>query len=99
MLEGIFRNLNCEGRGIKINDCWLSNLRFTDDIVLTSGDIKDLKQMVKDLCKERKRLGLSVNISKTKLMTDGNIDEFVVNGCKIDRFFKYKYVPRIDASV
>lgn len=40
----------------------LNNLCFADDIVFISNNLKDLKIMAEDQCRESKKAGLSVNI-------------------------------------
>ncbi len=37
----VFRKMNWEEKGIKINGQWMSNLRFADDIVLISQNVEE----------------------------------------------------------
>ena len=64
-LESIFRRLNWEKKGVKIDGEFLSNLRFADDIFLCTETPQELQQMLQEL-------GLKMNIAKTKVMVVDN---------------------------
>ena len=59
-----------EKQGIRIDGSYLNNLRFADDIVLISRDVSQLKEMLEQLNNEAKKVGLRMNLSKTKIMSD-----------------------------
>ena len=67
-LESIFRRLNWENKGVKIDGEYLSNLRFADDIFLCTETPQELQQMLQELSDESRRMGLKTNIAKTKVM-------------------------------
>ena len=67
-LEEVFKLLDWEGLGVRINGEYLSNLRFADDIVLFSNNGDELQQMIEDLNRESVRIGLKMNMQKTKIM-------------------------------
>ena len=46
-LESIFRRLNWENKGVKIDGEFLSNLRFADDIFLCTETPQELQQMIR----------------------------------------------------
>ena len=48
-LEGIFRELDWERKGLNINGEYLNHLRFANDIILISETAEDLQEMVSDL--------------------------------------------------
>lgn len=56
VLETVFRRLDWENKGIKINGEYLSHLRFADDIVVFAENASDLQDMVSDLTRHRKML-------------------------------------------
>lgn len=70
-LQEIFKRVEFEGKGIKIQGENLSNLKFADDIVLFSDSVKELQEMIKLLNDEGKKDGMKLNKAKTKIM--GNI--------------------------
>ena len=72
-LEYIFRNINWDTKGININEETLHRLKFADDIVLISDNLKNAKSMLDDLHKECIKCGLRINMSKTKLMCNPKI--------------------------
>lgn len=70
VLEMIFRNLEWERYGLNINGTNLNHLRFADDIILFSENPDDLETMLQQLSNESAKVGLSMNTSKTKAMTN-----------------------------
>ena len=71
-LESVFRRLNWENKGVKIDGEFLSNLRFADDIFLCTETPQELQQMLQELSDESRRMGLKMNIAKTKVMVVDN---------------------------
>ena len=69
-LEDIFKQLDWNGYGININGQRLHHLRYADDIVLFSHTKEELQTMLEDLGKQASRVGLRMNYSKTKTMTN-----------------------------
>ena len=51
-LESIFRRLNWETQGVKIDGKFLSNIRFADDIFLCTETPQELQQMLQELSKK-----------------------------------------------
>ena len=66
-LESIFRRLNWENKGVKIDGEFLSNIRFADDIFLCTETPQVLQQMLQELSDESRQMGLKMNITKTKV--------------------------------
>ena len=81
-LESIFRRLNWENKGVKIGGEFISSLRFADYIVLCTETAQEIKQMLQELSDESMRLGLKMNIAKTKMMvvdnTPINVDNVMI---------------------
>ena len=71
-LESIFRRLNWENKGEKIDGEFLSNLRFADDIFLRTETPQELQHMLQELSDESRQMGLKMNITKTKVMVVDN---------------------------
>ena len=90
-LESIFRRLNWEHKGVKIDGEFLSNLRFADDIFLCTETPQELQQMLQELSDESRRMGLKMNIAKTKVMVVDNTP-ININNVLIENFQGYVYL-------
>ena len=55
--------------GIKIAGRNISNLRYADDTTLKAESKKELKSLLMKVKKESQKVGLKLNIQKTKIMT------------------------------
>ena len=67
-LEGIFRRLDWDRKGININSDHLSHLCFADDIVLITNNAEELEEMLNELNKESNNIRLTINMKKTKVI-------------------------------
>jgi hypothetical protein len=72
-MEDMIRTLNWEGRGININGEYISHLQFADDIVIMAETLKDLQLMLNDLADSSARIGLQMNLDKTKVMLNEHV--------------------------
>ncbi|RVE40503.1 hypothetical protein evm_014848 [Chilo suppressalis] len=72
-LEDIFKLLDWKGRGININGEYLSHLRFADDVVLMAETLEDLNTMLEDLSSASQKVGLKMNMEKTKIMSNAHV--------------------------
>ena len=68
VLEDIFRRLNWEDRGVKINEKRLNHLRFADDIMTISETAEETEVMLTELNTESKKDGMKMHMGKTKVM-------------------------------
>ncbi|GBP88546.1 Retrovirus-related Pol polyprotein from type-2 retrotransposable element R2DM; Endonuclease [Eumeta japonica] len=71
-LEMIFRNLDWNKNGLNINDENLNHLRFADDLILFAECPIKLEQMLQQLSNQSIIARLSMNTSKTKIMTNAS---------------------------
>uniref|UniRef100_A0A914XE14 Reverse transcriptase domain-containing protein n=1 Tax=Plectus sambesii TaxID=2011161 RepID=A0A914XE14_9BILA len=71
-LQLAFERVNWQGKGININGQHLNHLRFANDIILISHSYIQLQRMAKDLQRQAKGIGLKINVSKSKLVTNQN---------------------------
>ena len=73
--ECIMRNAGLEEAqaGIKIAGRNLNNLRYADDTTLMAESEKELKNHLMKVKEESEKVGLKLNIQKTKIMTSGPI--------------------------
>ena len=59
--------------GIKIAGRNINNLRYTDDTTLMAENEEELKSLLMKVKGESEKVGLKLNIQKTKIMTFGPI--------------------------
>ena len=50
-------------------DCWRNNLRYADDTTLIAENEEELKNLLKKVKVESEKVGLKLNIQKTKTLT------------------------------
>ena len=54
--------------GIKIAERSINNLRYTDDSILMAESKEELKSLLMKVKEESEKVGLKLNIQKTKIM-------------------------------
>ena len=59
--------------GIKIARRNINNLRYADDTTLTAESEEELKRLLMKVKEESEKVGLKLNIQKTKIMASGPI--------------------------
>ena len=65
--------------GIKIAGGSINNLRYTDDIILMAESKKGLKSLLMKVKEEREKVGLKLNIKKTKIMASSPITSWQID--------------------
>lgn len=96
VLEMIFRNLDWTNKGLNINGENLSHLRFADDLILFSENPKTLETMLQQLAKESEKAGLSMNLTKTKVMSNSSQTEpITINNETIEYVREYVYLGQL----
>ena len=66
--------------GIKIAGRNISNLRNADDTTLTADSKKELKSLLMKVKEESEKVGLKLNIQKTKIMASSPITSWQIDG-------------------
>ena len=66
--------------GIKIVGININNLRYADDTSLMAEREKELKSLLMKVKKESEKVGLKLNIQKTKIMASGPITSWEIDG-------------------
>ena len=66
--------------GIKIAGRNINNLRYADDTTLMGEGKEELKILLMKLKEETKKVGLKLNIQKTKIMASGPITSWQIDG-------------------
>ena len=76
------RNGGLEGAqaGIKIARRTINNLRYADDTALMAESEEELKSLLMKVKEESEKVGLKLNIQKTKIMASGPITSWEING-------------------
>ena len=64
---------------IKIAGRNINNLRYADDIILMA-ESEELKSLLMKVKEESEKVGLKLNIQKTKLMASGPITSWQIDG-------------------
>ena len=73
--------------GIKIARRNINNLRYADDITLMAESEDKLKRLLMKVKEESEKVGLKVNIQKTKIMESGLITLWQIDGETVADFF------------
>ena len=66
--------------GIKISGKNINNLRYADDTTLMGESEEELKSLLMKVKEENEKVGLKLNIQKTKIMASGPITSWQVMG-------------------
>ena len=66
--------------GIKIAGRNINNLRYADDTTLMAESEEDLKSLLMKVKEESEKVGLKLNIQKTKIMASGPITSWEIDG-------------------
>ena len=78
----IMRNAGLEETqaGIKIDGRNINNLRYADDNTLMAEGEEELKNLMMKMKEENEKVGLQLNIQKTKVMASGPITSWQIDG-------------------
>ena len=66
--------------GIKIDRRNINNLRYADDTTLMAESGEELKSLLMKVKVESEKVGLKLNIQKTKIMASGSITSWQIDG-------------------
>ena len=70
--------------GVRIGGRKINNLRYADDTTLLAESKADLLQLLEKVKQQSIKAGLHLNFKKTKVMATEDLDEFLLDGKKID---------------
>ena len=62
----------------------INNLRYADDSTLMAESEEELKSLLMKVKEESKKVGLKLNIQKTKIMASGLITSWEIDGETVD---------------
>jgi len=66
--------------GIRIVGININNLRYADDTTLMAESEEELKSLLRKVKEESEKVGLNLNIQKTKIMASGPITTWEIYG-------------------
>ena len=66
--------------GIKIAGRCINNLRYADDTTLMAESEEELKSLLMKVKEDGEKVGLKLNIQKTKIMASGPITSWQIDG-------------------
>ena len=75
--------------GIKIAGRNIDNLRYADDITLMAESEEELKSLLMKVKEENEKVGLKLNIQKTKIMASSPITSWEIDGETVETVSDY----------
>ena len=76
-----------EQAGIKIASRNIKNLRYAEDITIMAESEEELKSLLIKVREESEKVGLKVNIQKTKIMASSPITSWQIDGEQCQTLF------------
>ena len=94
LTEYVMRNTGLEEAqaGIKIAGRNIKNLRYADDTTLMAETEEELKSLLMKVKEESKKVGLKLNIQKTKIMASGPITSWEIDGETVETVSDFIYL-------
>ena len=82
--------------GIKIAGRNINNLRYADDTTLMAESEEELKSLLMKVKEKSEKIGLKLNIQKTKIMASGPITSWEIDGEPVETVsdFIFFWVPK-----
>ena len=80
--------------GIKIAGRNISNLRYADDTTLTAESEEELKSLLMKVKMESEKVGLKLNIQKTKIMAYSPITSWQIDGETVETVADFFCAPK-----
>ena len=77
--------------GIKIARRNINNLRYTDDTTLMTESEEELKSLLMEANVESEKVGLKLNIQKTKIMASGPITSWEIDGETVETVSDFSF--------
>jgi len=75
--------------GIKIARRNINNLKYTDDTILMAESEEELKSLLMKVKVESEKVGLKLNIQKTKIMASSPITSWEIDGQTVETVSDY----------
>ena len=78
--------------GIKTAGRNINNLRYADDTTLTADSEEELKSLLMKVKEEYEKVGLKLNIQKTKIMASGSITSWEIDGETVETVADFSFL-------
>ena len=75
--------------GVKIAGRNIDNLRYADDTTLMAESEEEIKSLLMKLKEESEKVGLKLNIQKTKIMASGPLTSWEIDGKTVETVSDY----------
>ena len=97
--EAIMRNLEELDEGVNIGGTRINNLRYADDTTLLAESKEDLITLIRKVKEESEKMGLYLNIKKTKVMATMSLENISIDNQPIEIVKNFTFLgSRIDKS-
>ena len=80
--------------GIKIAGRNINNFRYADDTTFMAESEEELKSLLMKVKEESEKLGLKLNIQKTKIMASGPITSWEIDGETVETVADFFWAPK-----
>ena len=80
------------GRNIKIAGRNINNLRYADNTTLMAESEEELKSLLMKVKEESEKVGLKLNIQKTKIMASGPITSWEIDGETVETVIDFIFL-------
>ena len=80
--------------GIKIVGRNINNLRYADDTTLMAESEEEQKSLLRKVKEEREKVGLKLNIQKTKIMASGPITSWQIDRETTETMTLFSWAPK-----
>ena len=85
--------------GTKIAGRNINNLRYADDTTLMAESDEEIKSLLMKVKEESEKVGLKLNIQKTKIMASGPITSWQIDGTTVETVTDFIFLgPKITAG-
>ena len=84
--------------GIKIAGRNINNFRYADDTTLMAESKEEVKSLLMKVNEESEKVGLNLNIQKTKIMASGPITSWQIDGKTVEAVSDYFLGSKITAD-
>ena len=78
--------------GIKIAGRNINNLKYVDDTTLMAESVEELKSLLMKVKEESEKVGLKLNLQKTKIIASGPIISREIDGGKVEAVSDFTFL-------